>query len=128
MIALPLFLQTAIFCYMLWLGLYLLSRNLHTPLMIFSAAGTLTFALMLASDLIYQSGIRPELLVRLSWSLPLLLSVFWVLAILALLPADLSLRRFYPLLLGVYGILYLITTLLPLVFDYSAAVPTPAIG
>ncbi len=123
-----LILQTGIFCYVLWLGLYVLARNIRTPLMVFTAAGTLTYALMLAFDLVYQSGAAPELLSRISWPLPLLLSLFWVLATLALLPDNTAISNYYPLLLGVYGVAYLIAAGTPLIFDYAASLPAPSAG
>jgi hypothetical protein len=121
-------LQTVIFCYALWLGLYLLACNPRTRLTVFTGIGTLTYALMLALDLIYQSGAVPELLVAISWPLPLLLSVFWVLATLALLPNEAPIRKFYPILLVIYGLFYLISTGTHLIFDYAASPPAPTVG
>jgi hypothetical protein len=123
-----LIIQTGIFCYVLWLGLYLLARNIRTRLMAFTAAGTLTYALMLAFDLISQVGAAPELLNRISWPLPLLLGLFWVLAALALLPDDTAISKYYPLLLGIYGTSYLIAAGTPLIFDYAASPPSPRVG
>lgn len=123
-----LILQTVIFCYVFWLGLYLLVRNVGTRLVVFTAAGTLTYALMLALDLIYQSGAALELLARISWPLPLLLSIFWVLAILALLPNDTAFSKYYPILLGIYGIFYLIAAGTPLIFNYAVLPPAPTVA
>jgi hypothetical protein len=123
-----LILQTGIFCYVLWLGLYLLARDVRTRVMAFAAAGSLTYALMLAFDLIDQSGPAPELLSRISWPLPLLLSLFWVLATLALLPDDTAFHKYYPYLLGIYSAFYLIAVGTPLIFDYGALQPSPTIG
>src|SRR5437867_3812198 len=120
-----LILQTGIFCYVLWLGLYLLARDVRTRLMVFTAAGTLTYALMLAFDLIDQSGPEPELLSRISWPLPLLLSLFWVLATLALLPDDTAFHKYFPFLLGIYGLFYLIAAGTSLIFDYGGSQPSP---
>jgi hypothetical protein len=122
-----LILQTIIFCYMLWLGLYLLSRSPRTYLMLFAGAGTLVYALMLALDLIYQSGSTPPLLASISWPLPLLLSIFWVLAIWALLP-DMPLFKYYPMLLGIYGVFYLTAAGTNLIFNYAASPPVPTVG
>src|SRR5262249_28014923 len=59
--------------------------------------------------------------------LPLLLSIFWVLAILALVP-DIAIFKYYPVLLGLYGLLYLISAATNLVFDYAASPPAPTVG
>jgi hypothetical protein len=123
-----LILQTGIYCYVLWLGLYIVARNTRTRLMVCTAAGTLTYGLMLAFDLLYQARAAPELLSRISWPLPLLLSLFWVLATLALLPDKTAISNYYPLLLGVYGVFYFITAGTPLIFDYAASPPVPNSG
>ena len=131
MSAIQLILQTVIFCYMLWLGLYLLTRNPRASLslfVLFAGAGTVTYALMLALDLIYQSGTAPRLLAAISWPLPLWLSVFWVLAILALIPRAASLAKYLPVLLGLYGVFYLIAAGTRLIFDYDVSPPVPTSG
>src|SRR5260221_4095963 len=81
-------LEVVIFCYVLWLGLYLVGRSGGTRFMIFAGAGALTYALMLACDLLYQvdsAAPTSAVIARLSWPLPLWLSAFWVMATLALL-------------------------------------------
>src|SRR5579859_428771 len=127
-------LEVAIFCYVLWLGLYLIGRSSGTRFMIFTGAGALTYALMLACDLLYQadnSAPSSILLARLSWPLPIGLSALWVLATLALqvesakdsqLVED---QRHYGLLLGIYGAFYVISAATGLVFDFT---PLPAAG
>src|ERR1051326_9630850 len=83
-------LEVAIFGYILWLGLYLIARDIRAPLLRFAGLGALIYALMLALDLVYQSGIHASPLDRVSWPLPVLLSAFWCLAILNLAPLVLS--------------------------------------
>jgi hypothetical protein len=120
-----LILQSLIFCYMLWLGLYLLSRTPRTRLMLFAGIGTLIYDLMLALDLLSQVGSAPQWLAAISWPLPLLLSIFWTLAILSLLPETQFSHQYSFAILVFYFAAYALTCGSHLIFDYAAAPPIP---
>src|SRR5258708_15809307 len=83
---------------------------------------------MLAVGLIYQSETVTRLLAAISWPLPLWLSVFWGLAILALIPRAASLAKYLPVLVGLYGVFYFIAAGTRLIFDYDVSPPVPTSG
>ena len=81
-----------------WLGLYLLSRNLNNPQLLFSGLGLVVYALALAMHLL--SGQSPDLntaqsLARWGWPLFFLPGYFWFASLLYLLPESSLWRRWF---------------------------------
>jgi hypothetical protein len=73
-------LQTVLFGYSLWLGLYLIARDPRLLLLQVAGAGALCYALMLALDLLEQTGDPPAGLQTFNWLLPAPLNLCWGLA------------------------------------------------
>ncbi len=123
-----LILEILIYGYALWLGLYLIARDVETRLLRYAGLGLLVYALMLASDILHESSDETTFFMRVGWPLPLWLSACWFLAILELLPENhsLRLRMTAPmrlLFLGAMGILYGISAVTALIFDYPNESP-----
>lgn len=81
-----------------WLGLYLLSRNLNNPQLLFSGLGLVVYALALAMHVL--SGLAPDLstaqsLARWGWPLFFLPGYFWFASLLYLLPERSLWRRWF---------------------------------
>ncbi|MBZ0098519.1 MAG: hypothetical protein K8F30_05520 [Taibaiella sp.] len=113
-------LQILIFGYVVWLGLYLIQRDVQTSLLRYAGLGLLVYGLMLAADVLQHPAKNDDLLIRLSWPLPLWLSAFWFLATLELAPTFQLNRRVF--LVGT-ALLYGITAATHLIFDYQNESP-----
>ena len=117
----------------LWLGLYLLARNPASSRLRWAGLGLVVYALSLASDLLIAYAPAPGLalnLARLHWSLLFFPALFWLGAMIHLLPEESPLRL--PLeRLWRYGLLpaallfYLFSAGSSLIFDFSRFPPQP---
>lgn len=113
----------------LWLGLYLLARDATVPRLRYAALGILAYALGLATDLLANQAPNPALALsfaRLHWPLLFLPPLFWLLALLHLLPDEvLPLQRANwsnGLLLLILPF-YLLSAGTNLIFDFSTRPP-----
>lgn len=80
----------------LWLGLYLLARNPASSRLRWAGFGLIAYALSLASDLLIAYAATPELalnLARLHGSLLIFPALFWLGAMIQLLPQESPFRR-----------------------------------
>lgn len=119
-------LEILIFGYVLWLGLYLIAKDVQTLLLRYAGLGLLTYALMLGADVLPASD--EMLLMRFGWPLPLWLSAFWFMATVELLPENSSLREKLSkqnrlIFLAMIAVLYGVSATTNLVFDYDSESP-----
>ena len=116
------------FGFSLWLGLYLIARDVNDARLRYTGLGLIGYALSLVFDVLAQSATIPNLsatLFRFQTAFAFLPAVFWLGALLQLLPNE---HRLRPRLsqLWLYSYLPLIAVLLllgsstPLLFDVSA--------
>ncbi|MFQ5595883.1 MAG: hypothetical protein ACE5HA_17195 [Anaerolineae bacterium] len=88
-------LEVLIYGFALWLGLYLIARDLASPRLRLAGLGLVAYALGLAGDLLAGRAPTPALslsLTRLGWPLFFLPALFWSGATIHLLPEDAPLR------------------------------------
>jgi hypothetical protein len=124
-------LQTFIFSLILWLGLYLLARNPASAQLRFAALGLISYALILAGDLLaaHASSATALRLTRLYWPLLFFPALFWFGAISRRLPEDAPLYTVLhktfklALLLGIP--LYIFSAAGNLIFDFRQVPPRP---
>lgn len=128
-----LFLEVLGFSLAIWLGLYLMSRNLTNPQLRNAGLGLIFYALSLATGLLLRfapSAATTQILTRLHWSMLFLPGLFWLGTIIFLLPEATSLRE--PLvrvwnfvILPVALPLFLISAGANLIFDFAIVPPQP---
>lgn len=126
-------LEVITYSFALWLGLYLIGRNLAVPRLRYAGLGLIAYALSLGTDLLANHAPTPALaltLTRLHWPLLFLPAIFWFLALLHLMPDDSP----WPLRLtelGQQGLLllalpfYLFSAGTNLIFDFTTSPPQP---
>jgi hypothetical protein len=131
-----LFLEVLIYGFALWLGLYLIARDLASPRLRLAGLGLVAYALGLASDALAGRAPTPALalnLTRLGWPLFFLPALFWSGATAYLLPEGAPLRTRLARTRG-YGVLllavmlYVLGTQTDLIFDVRTGLlhPGPA--
>ncbi|MEJ2558472.1 MAG: hypothetical protein P8186_20095 [Anaerolineae bacterium] len=79
----------------LWLGLYLIARNPANPRLRYAGLGLVAYALSLASKLLVVHASTPTLaliLSRLHWPMLFLPALFWLGAMVYLLPEETSIQ------------------------------------
>lgn len=116
-------LEILIFGYVVWLGLYLIQRDVQNTLLRYAGLGLLVYGLMLAVDILQKPAPDDTLLMRFGWPLPLWLSAFWFLATLELVPPETGFHfnaRFF--LIGA-AVLYLAAAVTDFVFNYADESP-----
>ncbi|RME43013.1 MAG: hypothetical protein D6791_16460 [Chloroflexi bacterium] len=87
--------EVVIYGFALWLGLYLIARDLASPRLRLAGLGLVAYALGLAGDILARHAPTPVLalrLTRLGWPLLFLPALLWSGATLYLLPEDAALR------------------------------------
>ena len=90
-----LIIETAVFAFALWLGLYLISRDLADRRLLFAGLGLAAYALALSLGLLADYAPTPVSGIRLSnWQRPFLLlpALFWLLLLITLLRDDVPWR------------------------------------
>ena len=124
-------LQTFIFSLILWLGLYLLARNPASAQLRLTALGLITYALILAGDLLAahaspQTALR---LTRIYWPLLFFPALFWFGAISQRLPENAplytALHRMFKLGLLLAVPLYIFSAAGNFIFDFTQVPPRP---
>ena len=77
-----------VFGFAVWLGAYLIRRDVQNAALRLAGLGILAYALVWAIDALYEAGNTAPLLARLRWPLSFLPALLWTGALLALLPPD----------------------------------------
>ena len=88
--------QVVSFAIAWWLGWYLLSRDWQRPVRLFAGLSLLEYGIALATDLLVRIAPSPELtdlLLRLNRPVLLLPTIYWLGALIFLLPDEHRLRR-----------------------------------
>ncbi|MEM7349033.1 MAG: hypothetical protein AAF485_32795 [Chloroflexota bacterium] len=116
----------------LWLGLYLLARNIRSLRLRYAGLGIVAYALNLLTSLLvhYASPPLSTILARIHWPLLFLPAFFWLIAIIYLLPKELDIPRKFSSFwqqsfLFVAVPFYLLSAGTNLIFDFSQEVPQP---
>ncbi|GAB4431782.1 MAG: hypothetical protein Kow0031_13010 [Anaerolineae bacterium] len=116
-----------------WLGLYLMARDLSSPQLRTAGLGLLFFALSMATGLLLRfapSGETAQILARLHWPMLFLPGLFWLGTIIYLLPPDAPaqepLKRVWVMvILPVAVPVFLISAGANLVFNFDSVPPRP---
>ena len=123
--------QVVFYAFTLWLGIYLIARDLTSPRLRRAGLGLVSYALAIAMDLLAAkaAGGTAEQLLQLYWALMLLPAVLWAGAVLGLFPEGDKLQR---RLVRIWGwVVVPLVLLAALLFAlgiglWSAGEPTPA--
>lgn len=112
-----LFLSTLVFAFALWLGLYLLARQPHKPVLVYTGLGLVAYALSLELSILFSAAPGPALALniqRLRWPLLFAPALLWFGAAVEILPEQHPLR-----LKLAQGLRYLIPVFLMLLYLVS---------
>lgn len=132
MITLLLIIEILIYTLVLWLGLYLIQRDLSNPRLRLAGLGLIAYALSLGSGLLVRYA-SPELawsIARIHWSLLFLPAIFWFGATIYLLPENTPLQIYLDRMLS-FAVLpaaipiFLITAGTNIIFNFSTLPPQP---
>jgi len=88
--------ELAAFTIAWWLGLYLLGRDRHIPILLYTGLGLIAYALTLGFDMLRQYASEPDLvqaLGRWGWPFLFLPALFWAGTLVYLLPNKSSVRN-----------------------------------
>ncbi|MCP4363312.1 MAG: hypothetical protein GY796_35380 [Chloroflexi bacterium] len=122
-----------IYSLVLWLGLYLIGRNLTSPRLWLAGLGLVTYALSLATGTLLRFAPTADtalILARLHWPTLFLPAILWFGAVVYVLPETIPLRNFLNRILS-YTLLpvaipfYLFSAGTNLIFDFSTVPPQP---
>ncbi len=126
-------LEVITFSLALWLGLYLMSRDLTNPQLRYAGLGLLFYAFSVATGSLLPFAPNPtaeQVVARLHWPVLFLPGLFWLGAIVYLLPEDSASREplvrvWLYVVLPVALPLFLISAGANLVFDFATIPPLP---
>lgn len=115
----------------LWLGLYLIARNPANPRLRYAGLGLVAYALSLASELLISYASTPGLaliLNRLHWPMLFLPALFWLGAMVYLVPEETSIQTRLSRvrddrLLLIAAPFYLLSASTDLIFDFTQDTP-----
>jgi hypothetical protein len=84
------FLQVAFYTFTLWLGVYLIARDLNSARLRWAGLGLVAYGLAIGLDLLalQAGGTTKDVLLRLHWTAMLFPPVFWTGAVLGLIPEE----------------------------------------